>query len=131
MKIGWLRRWLKFNAVGAAGILVQLGALAILKGALHVPYMVATALAVETAVLHNFFWHERWTWGDRRGGRALGRLVRFNLGNGAVSLVVNLVFMRLLVGRFHMQYLIANLIAIAAGSVANYLVSDLFVFQRG
>jgi putative flippase GtrA len=130
VKTGWLRRWLKFNAVGAIGILVQLAALAILKGALRVPYLLATALAVETAVLHNFVWHERWTWSDRRGeGSVLLRLVRFNLGNGAVSLLVNLVFMRLLVGRFHMQYLVANLIAIAAGSVANYLVSDTLVFR--
>jgi putative flippase GtrA len=131
VKTGWLRRWLKFNAVGAIGILVQLAALAILKSALRVPYLLATALAVETAVLHNFVWHELWTWRDRRGeGSVLMRLVRFNLGNGAVSLLVNLVFMRLLVGRFHMQYLVANLIAIAAGSVANYLVSDLFVFRK-
>jgi putative flippase GtrA len=131
VKTGWLRRVLKFNAVGAIGILVQLAALAVLKGALRVPYLLATALAVEIAVLHNFIWHERWTWRDRRGeGSVPLRLLRFNLGNGAVSLLVNLVFMRLLVGHFHMQYLIANLIAIAAGSVANYLVSDLFVFRR-
>jgi putative flippase GtrA len=130
VKTGWLRRWLKFNAVGAIGILVQLAALAIFKGALRVPYLLATALAVETAVLHNFVWHELWTWRDRRGeGGVPMRLLRFNLGNGAVSLLVNLVFMRLLVGRFHMQYLIANLIAIAAGSLANYLVSDTLVFR--
>jgi putative flippase GtrA len=131
VKIGWFRRWLKFNAVGAIGILVQLAALALFKGVLRVPYLLATALAVETAVLHNFVWHELWTWRDRRGsGSILLRLLRFNLGNGGVSILVNLVFMRLLVGHFHMQYLIANLIAIAAGSVANYLVSDIFVFRK-
>ena len=81
-------------------------------------------------MLHNFVWHDLWTWRDRRGGGNVAlRLLRFNLGNGAVSIVVNLVFMRLLVGHFHIEYLIANLIAIAAGSLANYLVSDLFVFR--
>ena len=54
---GALRRWLKFNAVGAIGIVVQLAALAVLKGLLRLPYLTATALAVETAVLHNFVWH--------------------------------------------------------------------------
>jgi len=130
VRTGWLRRVLKFNAVGAIGILVQLAALALFKGVLRIPYLLATALAVEIAVLHNFVWHELWTWRDRRGaGSALWRLLRFNLGNGAVSILVNLVFMRLLVGRFHMQYLVANLIAIAAGSIANFLVSELFVFR--
>ena len=132
MNRGLLRRLLKFNAVGAIGIAVQLAALAILKSGFGVPYMAATALAVETAVLHNFVWHERWTWKDRKdsGSSVLARLARFHLGNGAVSILVNLVLMRLLVGRFHMQYLIANLVAIAAGSLANFLIGDLFVFRK-
>ena len=130
----WVRHWLKFNAVGGIGILVQLAALAILKGLLHVGYLFATALAVETAVLHNFVWHERWTWVERTGKAygvrgALGRLARFNLSTGAVSIASNLLFMRLLVGRFHMQYLVANLASIVVTSLANFLLSDLFVFR--
>ena len=47
-------RWLKFNLVGAIGIGVQLGALGALTAVMHMPYLIATALAVEAAVLHNF-----------------------------------------------------------------------------
>ena len=65
-------RRLKFNAVGALGAAIQLGALSVLRGWLHCGYPIATALAVEAAVLHNFVWHERWTWQDRTGsGSAL------------------------------------------------------------
>lgn len=126
-----LHRWLKFNTVGAIGILVQLAALAILKGLLHIEYLAATALAVETAVLHNFVWHERWTWKDRTGpgGRTLGRLLRFNLSTGLVSILANLLFMRLLAGYLHIHYLIANLLSITACSLANFFLSDLFVFS--
>ena len=60
-------RWLKFNLVGGIGIAVQLLALVLLKTGLHLNYLVATALAVETAVIHNFLWHERFTWADRAG----------------------------------------------------------------
>jgi putative flippase GtrA len=42
---------------------------------------------------------------------------------------VNLVFMRLLVGTLHIPYLIANLAAIAAGSLANFLLTEFFVFR--
>ena len=127
-----LLRWAKFNAVGAAGVAVQLGVLALLESVLRLQYLVATALAVEAAVLHNFAWHERWTWRDRSGrGGALQRLVRFNLTTGVVSIAVNLGLMRLLVGRFHLPYLAANLLAIAAGSLANFLLSDAFVFRAG
>ena len=55
---GWTR-WLKFNGVGALGIVAQLGMLALLNGVFHVQYLIATAIAVESAVLHNFVWHER------------------------------------------------------------------------
>jgi len=40
-------RWLKFNAVGAMGIAVQLAALALFKSGLHMDYLLATAAAVE------------------------------------------------------------------------------------
>ena len=121
-------RALKFNVVGAIGIVVQMAALAALRGGLHLHYLAATALAVEIAVLHNFVWHERWTWSDRAGPGIAARLVRFHLGNGLVSLAVNLGLMRLLVGQFGMQYLLANLLAIGAGAIANFAISNWLVF---
>ena len=127
-----LHRWLKFNAVGGIGIGVQLIALAIFRSLLHLDYLVATVLAVETAVLHNFLWHERFTWADRPARHfmhSLVRLVRFNASNGLVSILGNLLLMGLLVGTLGMQYFVANLIAIAACSLVNFLLSDCFVFH--
>src|ERR1700683_4294103 len=91
-----VRRWLKFNAVGAIGVAAQLAALGIFHGVLRLDYLTATALAVEAAVLHNFVWHERWTWRDRTGSRggATARLLRFNLSAGLVSIPTNLALMR-------------------------------------
>jgi len=129
--VNLFQRLLKFNAVGAMGVLVQLAALSALRGALHLDYLVATALAVEIAVLHNFVWHEAWTWNDRTEGHAGAamRLVRFNLSNGLISLAVNLVLMRVLVGWMHVQYLIANVVAISAGALVNFVVSNSYVFE--
>jgi len=81
--------WLKFNAVGAMGVAVQLGALALLTRVCGWNYLLATAAAVEAALVHNFIWHERYTWAERtrgaRAGRALARrLAAFHLGNGVV-----------------------------------------------
>jgi putative flippase GtrA len=125
-------RFVRFNAVGAIGIGVQLLTLALLKSGLGMHYLWATALAVEAAILHNFVWHVKWTWRDRSAhapvAAHLSRLWKFHLGNGAVSLLVNLVLMRLLTGSFGMNYLLANVIAIAAGGVANFLVSERMVF---
>lgn len=126
-------RWLKFNFVGGIGIIVQLIALALFRSGLHLNYLLATALAVETAVIHNFLWHERFTWRDRPSAhrmQSLTRFAKFNATNGAVSIVGNLLIMRALVGQFHMNYMIANLIAITVCSLVNFLLSDWVVFER-
>ncbi len=120
-------RWLKFNLVGGMGITVQLLMLLVLKKGLHLDYLIATALAVETAVVHNFLWHERFTWRDRAGA-GLSRFLKFNLTTGLFSIAGNLVLMKLLVGFGGINYLSANGIAIAACSMVNFLVSDGFVF---
>jgi putative flippase GtrA len=125
-------RWLKFNAVGAMGVVVQLAALAILVSGFRMKYLPATALAVELAVLHNFFWHQRFTWKDRSTvsrAQVVGRLIRFNLSNGAISLGGNVALMRLLTGALHVNYLVANGASIAALSLANFAVSHTFVFR--
>ena len=120
-------RFLKFNAVGAAGIVVQTATLALLVHGAGLHYLPATALAVEVAVLHNFFWHRKWTWADRPGN-VLGMLLRFHLTNGALSLAGNLVFMRLLAGTAGLEPVLANLVSIALCAVLNYVLSDRFVF---
>jgi putative flippase GtrA len=120
----------RFSLVGALGIGVQLGVLATLV-ALRVSYLVATALAVESAVLHNFLWHQHFTWVDRAGsdGQAvLGRLLRFHLSNGLISLAGNLLLMRWLVGEFQIPVIPANIVTISICFAANFLSSDRWVF---
>jgi putative flippase GtrA len=122
-----LLRWLKFNAVGAIGIGVQLAVLTFLTSGLGLNYLLATALAVETAVLHNFFWHERFTWSERRTSSSARRLWKFNVTTGVCSLVGNLLFTKLLVDS-GLSYLPANASAIALCSIVNFVLNDRMVF---
>jgi putative flippase GtrA len=132
-----LLRWCKFNLVGGVGIVVQFAALFLLKSVLRFDYLLATAIAVEAAVVHNFVWHEQFTWADRikrdslqpAWRESLLRLLRFNLANGAVSLLGNLALMKVMVEQGHMNYLVANAIAITLCSLANFLVSNEWVFS--
>ena len=111
-------------------MVVQVLVLAGLKSGFELNYLLATAVAVEVAVLHNFLWHERFTWRDRRAWGAPGRLVKFNLTTGTFSILGNLVLMKLLVGKVHFEYLPANLIAIAVCSMVNFLLSDQICVSR-
>ena len=128
-------RWLKFNAVGAMGVAVQLGTLAVLTHVAQWGYLWATAVAVEAALLHNFFWHERYTWADRtRRSRSLAEIARrmlgFHAGNGAVSLAGNLVLMAWLAGGLGVPPLAANIVSILVCSLVNFAIGDRLIFRE-
>lgn len=123
----------KFAIVGGLGFVLQLLTLWALTSLAAWPWLPATAAAVEMAVLHNFVWHERWTWADRRlggfaGPQTFARLVRFNVATGLISIVGNLVLMDVLVEALGLPPLIGNAIAVGLLSVVNFIVSDRWVF---
>lgn len=127
-----IRRWLKFNAVGVMGICVQLVAVYLFGAVLAINFLFATALAVETAVLHNFFWHQHFTWRDRRTAsrnEIFRRLFAFNATTGAMSIAGNLFLVSLLVRQFDVPLLAANLFAVAASSVVNFAISNAVIFR--
>jgi len=127
----------RFAWVGAGGFVVQVAALHAFAAA-GLPYAFATALAVEVAILHNFLWHERWTWADRPpSGQAglkassderLRRLIRFNGSTALVSIAGNVALMAFFVGRLHLPLMPANLLAVLTLSALNFLSADRLVF---
>ena len=128
------RRWIAFGSVGALGFGVQFTTLVLLTGWLEANYLLATAIAVELAIVHNFFWHQHWTWSDRGAGVAASladRLLRFNAGTAVTSIGGNLVLMWVLVSRFEIHYAIANVLAVLSLSIANFLLCDRLVFKPG
>jgi len=126
------RRWIVFNTVGLAGMLVQLAVVGLLVRMFGLHYLVATAIGVESAVLHNFIWHQHWTWRDRRSGSAKAmalRLMRFHVLNGAVSLVGNIAVTAFCTGIAGLDAVVSNVIAIVACSAVNFTASESLVFR--
>lgn len=77
-------RFAKFAAVGASGVVVNLGFLSLFKS-MGVQINLASALAIEISLLSNFFINYAWTFRDRRHGdmSIVSQGLRFHL----VSLV--------------------------------------------
>jgi len=130
--------FIRFNVVGIVGFGLQTGVLLILThNPVRVSYLFATAAAVEIAVVNNFIWHQRWTWRDRPSStiaETFGRLVKFNVTNGAVSISGNLLFMSLLVGRLGLPIAGASAASVAACSICNFFLADrvaFYVAQEG
>ncbi|HEX3682542.1 MAG TPA: GtrA family protein [Bryobacteraceae bacterium] len=125
-------RFLRFSLIGLLGAALQLSSLHLMSKRFHLRDLLAAPLAVELALLHNFAWHERFTWSDRSltslSQRAV-RLWRFHLANGLLSLLGNTVVMYCLVDRLKAPVLPAAAAAIALCALANFLLADRWVFK--
>jgi putative flippase GtrA len=118
----------RFVAVGGLGFGVQMLAASVLllSGA---PPLVATLLAIETAIVHNHFWHRRWAWRDRADTLPWPvTLLRTHVGSGGTSLLVGVAVVAALSG--HVPPLVAQVIAVGGCAVANFWIADRWVFGR-
>ncbi len=133
--VSGIRRFLRYYLVGAMGLGVKFSVLTALVELAGVGYLASTAVAVEAAVMHSFIWHLRWTWRDRSIGfsrrESLMCLLRFHLGTGAVAMLANLLVTRFLVQEFGIHYAAANLTATVFAGLANFMISNFFVFASG
>ncbi len=129
MTAGIGRRWLKFQAVGTAGTVVQLSALVLFHAGFGWGVLPSTAAAIELAILHNFAWHEHWTWPGGPRASVFSRLWRYNAATSAVAVLVNLTATMLLVQTFHLHYVLANLLAIGAAAIANFALGEFVIFR--
>jgi putative flippase GtrA len=127
-------RFGKFNLVGLLGAALQLILICLLTKRVGLPTAAATLIAVELTLLHNFFWHQRFTWRDRKptGFRQAGsRLWRFHAANGAISLCGNMLLMYCFVERLKIPVAPATIGAIALCALVNFRLADRWVYASG
>ena len=119
----------RFALVGLGGFVVQAFVLERLTRLTSLDYRIAAILAVEAAVLHNFVWHERWTWRLPKGaGSRMTRATRFHTTTALVSIMGNVVLMSLFVEALGWPVLPANLAAVAILAIVNFRAADRWVF---
>jgi len=121
---------IRFAIVGAVGCVIQVAALWVLTALGQWPWLPATIAAVELAVVHNFFWHNRWTWpAGKSCHSSLGRFVAFNATNGLTSIVGNAGLMAVFAA-VSVPPIAANLLAVATLSAINFTTADRWIFKR-
>ena len=124
------KRFGRFNVVGLMGAALQLALLGLLTERFGLSAVAAAPIAVEMVVLHNFFWHERFTWRDQGtlGRQKAIRLWRFHAGNGLFSLAGNTLLTYYL--QLKAPPLASALTAIALCSPINFLMADYWVYRQ-
>ena len=90
--------------------------------------LLASTADIEISIVTNFFMNDLWTFRDRRSGRFLSRLVKFNLLMLA-GLVVNTAVLDVGVN-YGMSAAIANLFGIAAAFLLRYGLSVKYAWMR-
>jgi putative flippase GtrA len=121
-------RPLRYLAVATLGAAVQ-AAVVIAATVFGCSPVAATVVGIEAAILHNFAWHDRWTWGDRkRREPRLLRLVRYNAAMAGTSLVLGAGITWMVVEGFGLGVLPANAVAVGVVALANYMMSDRVLF---
>jgi dolichol-phosphate mannosyltransferase len=146
--LAWIERYryIKFGIVGASGTMVNLMVLHFgheylfnaIEASYKKPYL-SLALAIALATVNNFTWNRLWTWSDRVKtleageaqpvsmrllGKEFGQYVTASAFGSGLQYVLTL----LLSGS--MDYRVANIIAIVAASVSNFLANDRWTFRR-
>jgi dolichol-phosphate mannosyltransferase len=145
--LAWIERYryIKFGIVGASGTVVNLVVLHLgheyvfnaIEASYNKPYL-SLALAIAVATVNNFTWNRLWTWSDRVRtleadvqpvsvrllGMEFGQYVTASAFGSALQYVLTL----LLSGS--MDYRLANIVAIVAASVSNFLANDRWTFKR-
>jgi putative flippase GtrA len=126
-------RVLKFWLAGLGGFGVQIALVAAFTE-MGVHYLVATAIAVEVAILANFVWHQQWTWNDRptfSARESWMRLLRYNTMTALTSLAGSLVVTGLLVELLSVSPIAANAISVALLGALNFAGANTVVFKSG
>jgi len=147
--LAWIERYryLKFGIVGASGAVVNVVVLHFgheyifntIEAAYRKPYF-SLAFAILIATINNFTWNRLWTWRDRvqtleadesPGPVSLRMLgVEFSQYATACAFGIGLQYVLTMLLSGVMDYRLANVVAILAASVSNFLANDRWTFRK-
>ncbi|WP_339104556.1 GtrA family protein [Haloterrigena salinisoli] len=124
-------RFGQFAGVGIVGATVDMVGLALLVDVLELWYLGAKTISWELSIVVIFAINERWTFANYgvMTPRALAR--RFLRSNAVrfAGFLVTLTVYAVLVDRFDVWYLVANIIGIAIGFFVNYTCESLYTWK--
>lgn len=119
-----IERFIRFGISGFSGMLVNMTILYLLREFFGLDLTRSAILAGEVAIANNFWWNDRWTFGDiarkQKGRRKrLRRFLKFNL-ICLSGLILNILVLNVLYNLFDINEYIANLMAIAFVTFWNF-----------
>lgn len=131
-KVGHLvpLRFTKFIIVGFLGSFVHFFLLALCFKSLNFSYQYSLIIAIEMAIIFNFFVNNIWTFGDfkLKKSKIITGLLKFNLASvfgGFISFIVSVYFLE----SMKIHWALSSLIGAMAGALWNYNLSKILTWK--
>lgn len=118
----------KFSVIGLSGVGVNMAVYVPLM-AMGINYMTAAVLSFLAAVTNNFIWNLLWTFKGRALDKSLRRKYILFVACSIINLLVNLAILKVLVEQVGINAMVAQLIAIAATGVLNFVLNYAITFN--
>ncbi len=123
------KRFQKFLVVGAVGLAVNQVMLLVFHDLVNLKLAVSSVLAIATSMLVTFVLNEVWTWHDRGRGMIYHRLAMYVPIN-TVGLVINTAVLLVLVERYDVHKLVANLIGAGLAAIWNFCLNSAITWRE-
>jgi len=120
-------RLFRFMTVGLSGVLINEGTLTLLHRLFDLPVSMAGLIAIELAILNNFYWNSRWTWHDRESDGFFTSLFQYHV----IALTAGSINYTILMALSGTGWIpeIANLAGMAGGVSVNFLGNHFWTFK--
>jgi dolichol-phosphate mannosyltransferase len=121
--MGNVQRFLRFGLVGGSGVVVNMGVLYLLTTVGGIHPIVAAILGTEAAIVSNFVLNDHWTFRDALPAATChARFLRYNVF-ALGGMLLSVTTLATLTYGFGLHYLLANLAAIGAATLWNYIAN--------
>jgi len=118
----------KYYAVGATGVLVNLGLLFYLTEYVGLWYFLSYTLAISASISSNFILNKFWTFGDSIDSqRTIVMYVKF-VSVSLLGMAIQLGSVYLLVESLSVYYMLAALISICIAGAINFMINRSWTF---
>jgi dolichol-phosphate mannosyltransferase len=134
-RLGWLQqrfqfplgRFLRFGLVGLGGLGVDMIALYVLFDGLGLGLTRSALLAAEIAIINNFYWNDRWTFGDlaksqQKWPMVFKRFLKFNIVC-IMGLILKVFLLNFFFNGLQVNVYVANLMAISIVTFWNFWIN--------
>lgn len=123
------RRFFLFAMVGVTGVVVNMIFYNMLIRWLHMDVVVSGILSACIAMLSNFFLNDQHTWSDIQHKDALSKRTLKFIMTSVIGIGISTIVLSLAYNVLGIQFIAANLIGIACGTIWNFSINNIWTFK--